>query len=202
MGKVFCKPQDDASDSSSSLTIQKHIEFGSPSTTPQGEQTKVCKVVVLGQDSMAKTKLVRQYTDGTMSKKLKLGNTVYDIAVWDVPNSTFNMQDMTSIYCKNSMAAIILIDVTNPDALNHAYQMIQCVKSTNPEVPIIVLCNHWDHKLRLFQEDDIQSFCMGIRHFVSWQKLQAENDGNVTLYRDKIIKQMILKIIAIKLKSH
>ncbi len=208
MGKVFCKPQDDSSDDYLSPK-SKHIQFASfdyNNYINDGKNVKICKVVVLGDESSCKTKLIRQYTGNhKMSKRLEVNNTIYDMAVWDVPNNIFTKYDMASIYCKNAMAAIIVIDVTNPNALDTAYDLIQSVKGTKKDIPIIILCNKWNHSLRIFTDNDIESFCIGIQHFVAWQKIK--NDGNeneehdIKIEHDQIIKQMIKKIIGLKLKQ-
>lgn len=206
MGKVFCKPQDDSCDISLSPK-SKHVQFTSFDYNDylnDGKKVKICKVVVLGNDSLTKTKLIRQYTgdNNKMNKRLEVNNTIYDLAIWDVPNNIFSKFDMSSIYCQNAMAAIIIIDVTNPNALNTAYELIQSVKTTNKNIPIIILCNKWNDNLRLFKENEIESFCIGIQHFVAWQKINTDDkQQQIKIDHDKIIKQMIKKIITLKLKS-
>lgn len=92
MGKVFCKPQDDSCDDYLSPK-SKHIQFTSfdyNNHINDGKKVKICKVVVLGDDSISKTKLIRQYTGNSkMNKRLEVNNTIYDLAIWDVPNNIF-----------------------------------------------------------------------------------------------------------------
>ena len=204
MGKVFCKPQDDSSDNSSSKHDIQFASFDDYNYNDNGKKIKVCKVVVLGDESSCKTQLIRKYTgyDNNMSKKLEVNNTVYNISIWDVPNNGFfNKYNMANIYCQNAMAAIIVIDVTNPNCLNNAYDLIQSVKQINKNIPIIILCNKWNHNLRIITENEIEAFCIGIQYFVSWQKIKHEANGQIKFEHDKIIKQMIKKIISLKLKS-
>eukprot|EP01084_Bolivina_argentea_P268762 456595_1 len=199
MGNVFCKRQDDSDIDSINLS-SKQIEFGNISfdsfdnRNDSGKHiTKICKVVVLGDECSCKSKLIHEYTDDGMLKQLEINNITYNISVWDVPNNNiFDICDMTHIYCQNAMAAIIVIDVTNPNALDNAYKLISSVKLTNKNIPIVILANKWNSTLRLFNENQMESFCIGIQNFISWEKINRKYDGSIE--QRMVIEQMIEKI--------
>eukprot|EP00483_Globobulimina_turgida_P001350 UN01352 len=182
MGNIFCKPRDHSCNSPKYLSVD--INSLNYDCTNVSKTVKVCKVVVLGDETSSKSQLIRRYTDNTMSKQLQIENVFYHIAVWDVPNSIFDAYDMAHIYCQNATAAVIVIDVTHPNALTNAYQLISAVKLTNKDIPIVILANKWNSKSRLLNHNQMESFCDGIYDFISWQIVKYKYDGSIVSLHD------------------
>merc|ERR1719362_2451826 len=111
MGSYFCK-NDDSDDTSPQATELLEFDWG----YGQNERIKICKVVVLGEQCILKTQLIRQYTgEHKAIKHLEINKKIYNLQVWDVPNNVFNIRNhsMSHIYCQHASAAIIVIDTTN-----------------------------------------------------------------------------------------
>lgn len=98
-------------------------------------------------------------------------------AVWDVPNNVFNLenQTMANIYCQHASAAVIVVDVTDSKALHDAEERIKTLKDGNERVSIMLFANQWSSMDRVFDEDDMDSFCERMHSFISWQKVQTES---------------------------
>lgn len=201
MGKYFCKPSDDS-----------ELEYTSPKETELLEfdwnlgfggdcGIKICKIVVLGEQSTFKRQLIAQYQGSNNNiKHLEINKQIYNLQIWDVPNNVFNIKNssMANIYCQHASAAIIVIDTTNENALNNATNLIISVKDLNKNISIIILANKWNSTKRQFNENEIEVFCKNIHHFIIWKKVETQQDEKgidhkMVLEYDKTIKQMITK---------
>lgn len=162
---------------------------------------KICKIVVLGEQSKFKVQLINYYTNNSTNdniKHLEINEETYNLQVWDVPNNIFNLrnQSMANIYCQHCNLAIIVIDVTNNDAINNATNIIISIKDLNKNISIIILANKWNSTQRQFNETDIDSFCKDIHSHIIWRKIELDQDekgidSKMISSFDKTIKQMI-----------
>eukprot|EP00483_Globobulimina_turgida_P009141 UN09159 len=200
MGHYFCRPSDDDSpacstDSKATELIQ--FDFGYGIT----DKIQICKIVLLvfGEQSGFKTQLIRQYADNKILQRLEIkkNKQIYNLSIWDVPTHICNTY-MINIYCQHASSVIIIIDVTNIEALNNAQNLINSIKNTNKSISIIILANKWNSEERIFNDNDLNIFCEKHHDFIIWKKVEIEQDDelvneNIILTYDKTIKQMISK---------
>jgi len=203
MGKYFCKPSDDTTEfNSSSPKDTELLDFDYLMGYGVNEKVKICKIVVLGESSTFKDQLIRQYQgSNNVAKHLEIDQQIYNLQVWDVPNHVFNIRNhsMANIYCQHATAAIIVIDTTNTDALQHAQSLILAVKDMNKDICVILMANKWKSSQRAFAEHDLEQFCKEVHCFIGWKKVHTEQEDDVLSreqmisHYDKTIKQMIAR---------
>eukprot|EP01083_Nonionella_stella_P053325 141092_1 len=186
MGSSFCQKSDDSTEHAPQNTTELiQFDWG----YNERDKVQICKIVVLGEQSIVKTQLVRHWMNDSSTKELEIGDQIYNLQVWDVP-STYSMRDvgMTNIYCRHALSAIIIIDTTNSDALDSAQNVIISVKNINPNISFIILANKWKSTDRILAETDIDSFCKRIDHCMSWQKIETQDEIDSVQRREVLNK--------------
>jgi small GTP-binding protein len=141
------------------------------------EPVTVCfsyKLVVVGDPSVGKTSLIRQYADKKFDssylptigadftiKKFKFQKAEKDIeivlAIWDMGGHQ-KFERIRDHYYLDSNAAIIVFDLTRKETYEHVATWLEDIRSHCENIPCIILANKNDLPNRAIFKDDLDRF--------------------------------------------
>ena len=111
------------------------------------------KVLLLADPSTGKEELFRKYFSGYFQEDLKLtiGIDFYSktttfqdkkvkIQLWDFGGEE-RFRFLLSQYCKGSIGAIIMYDITNSNTLKHLSEWFQLIRENAGDIPIVLVGN-------------------------------------------------------------
>eukprot|EP01100_Stratorugosa_tubuloviscum_P014094 TRINITY_DN7362_c0_g1_i1.p1 TRINITY_DN7362_c0_g1~~TRINITY_DN7362_c0_g1_i1.p1 ORF type:complete len:217 (-),score=96.89 TRINITY_DN7362_c0_g1_i1:117-767(-) len=176
---------------------------------PPDPKSHLFKILVIGDYAVGKTSLVRRFTEGifTPNYKLTLGvdfaikeliwtdQTKITLQLWDVAGHE-RFGNMTRVYYKNSIAAVIVFDLSRPATFESVSKWLDDVDSkvflaNNKPIPKLLIANKSDIPGIRIDREALDNYCKN-NGFIAWFETSAQNDINIdqamTLLTEKILE--------------
>jgi len=168
------------------------------------------KVLVIGDYAVGKTSIIKRYCEGyfTPNYKLTIGvdfavkvvdwddKTTVSLQLWDIAGHE-RFGNMTRVYYKYAIAAIIVFDVSRPATFEAITKWRDDVNSKvvlgNQEpIPVILFANKCDLPGVVVDKDMLDRFCKE-NNFIGWYATSAQNNVNI----DEGMKFLIARILEV-----
>lgn len=120
----------------------------------QTEPPSVYKVIVIGDDDVGKTSLIRRCVAGDMnadvpvstafhSKSVTVGDSTIKMLIWDMGEQK-QFWEIRETFYKGAHAAVLVYDVTSPSTFFNLMPWRDEVQSNVPLIPTIIVGNKTD----------------------------------------------------------
>ncbi|XP_052105149.1 ras-related protein Rab-32B-like [Mytilus californianus] len=163
---------------------------------PTAAKEHLYKILVIGEFGVGKTSVIRRYTEGVFSPNYKLtigvdfalktvnwdDTTKINLQLWDIAGHE-RFGQMTRVYYKYAIAAIIVFDLTRPATFDSVLKWLNDVHSkvmlANQEpVPVVLLANKCDMENATVDSRVLSEFCQN-NNIVNWFETSAKNNINI-----------------------
>ncbi|KAK8789564.1 RAS-related protein RAB [Blastocystis sp. subtype 4] len=169
---------------------------------------RVVKILFLGDAATGKTSIIKQYVYSDFSeqhiatatvdftlKLVKKGDITYRMQLWDIAGQD-RFQNISRVYYRNSHAAFIVCDNTNPETLENVKKWKSQIgeKTLLPNgkpLPVILLVNKCDITENPLSEEAITTVCKecGI---TTWFRTSAKTGENITECMTRLLDSVIV----------
>jgi small GTP-binding protein len=120
----------------------------------QTEPPAVYKLIIIGDDDVGKTSLIRRFIAGDMnvdvptttafhSKPVTVGESTIKVLIWDMGDQK-RFWEIRETFYKGAHAAVLVYDVTSPSSFFNLMHWRDEVQSSVPLIPTIVAGNKID----------------------------------------------------------
>jgi small GTP-binding protein len=170
------------------------------------KQGGVFKIVVLGDDGVGKTSLIRRYVDRHFReeylmtigvdfslKKIEIGDTIYTLQIWDMIGQE-RLKFITKSFFRGASAAVVMFDLTNENTFDlRLINWLNEMHDSIGRIPIILAGNKVDLKdNRKVAKIDGSSFANKLS--CPFVETSAKTGENV----DETFQQLLLLILKSK----
>eukprot|EP00026_Physarum_polycephalum_P017123 Phypoly_transcript_18230.p1 GENE.Phypoly_transcript_18230~~Phypoly_transcript_18230.p1 ORF type:complete len:213 (+),score=30.63 Phypoly_transcript_18230:108-746(+) len=179
-------------------------------TEIEGKTQHLYKVLVIGDYAVGKTSIIKRYCEGyfTPNYKLTIGvdfavkvvewdeKTTVSLQLWDIAGHE-RFGNMTRVYYKYAIAAIIVFDVSRPATFEAITKWRDDVNSKvvlgNQEpIPVLLLANKCDLPGVNIDKEMLDKFCKD-NNYIGWYATSAQENVNI----DEGMKFLIDKILEV-----
>jgi len=168
------------------------------------------KVLVIGDYAVGKTSIIKRYCEGyfTPNYKLTIGvdfavkvvewddKTTVSLQLWDIAGHE-RFGNMTRVYYKYAIAAIIVFDVSRPATFEAITKWRDDVNSkvvlgSQEPIPVLLLANKCDLPGVNIDKEMLDKFCKD-NNYIGWYATSAQNNVNI----DEGMKFLINRILEV-----
>jgi len=141
------------------------------------------KIIVIGNVNTGKTSLCRRYGDGIFTDDYKPTIGVDFVVrnghqLWDVAGQE-RFSSVTMAYYRGAHGALVVLDWTDPNAVEQTEKWIHDLKTKNPvNVPILIVANKCDLPGRITLED-LDALCKSNDRIIGWIETSAKTGQGV-----------------------
>eukprot|EP00285_Hemiselmis_virescens_P007875 CAMPEP_0173391636 /NCGR_PEP_ID=MMETSP1356-20130122/18498_1 /TAXON_ID=77927 ORGANISM="Hemiselmis virescens, Strain PCC157" /NCGR_SAMPLE_ID=MMETSP1356 /ASSEMBLY_ACC=CAM_ASM_000847 /LENGTH=190 /DNA_ID=CAMNT_0014349297 /DNA_START=151 /DNA_END=719 /DNA_ORIENTATION=- len=143
---------------------------------PPASAAVEAKVVVLGETNVGKTCMVFRFVEGKfvphgastigasfMVKKLNMDGAKVTMQIWDTAGQE-RFRSMAPMYYRGAAAAVLVIDVTNPDSFGKVRSWVDELKrNASEDIIMVIACNKCDLTTeRVVKQEDVAEYAKGI----------------------------------------
>ncbi len=171
---------------------------------------KKYKVLFLGGDDNERAKLLESFIGDKfksdfeekagvdfLTKRIQINSSEekkdVELIIWNCSSEKRFQELISSCYLCGAEGAIIVIDLTDKDALKKAeYYFNLCMKN-NKKMPLVLLADKIDSKEKEIEEDQISDFAEKHKKFIKWRKSSAIAKEKLEESFEELTKE-ILKI--------
>ncbi|XP_024085177.1 ras-related protein Rab-38-like [Cimex lectularius] len=172
-------------------------------TRPQNEKIFL-KFLVVGDDAVGKTAIVKRYICENFSSTYKItfgaefstkqvlwnDETVVNIQFWDIAGQE-RYGYITSVYYRNAVGCFIVFDISRYDSFESVTKWFETLKEkvlieTTEKIPVILLANKWDTGIYRVSDEEITRLCNKLG-LTTWFKTSALNNLNI----DEAVNRLI-----------
>lgn len=176
------------------------------------------KVIVVGGVGVGKTSIIRRYTKGIFlnyykstigvdfcMKNIKIGDNIINLNLWDIAGQE-RFANMTRVYYKDAIAAIVVFDISNLKSLEVAAKWKRDIENkvlnsiNQKPIPVFLFANKCDNKKDTDDIKDLLSIFVDNNGFVGWQPTSAKYDYNID-EAFKILLKYIIENVEYKVET-
>lgn len=120
------------------------------------EELKKLKVILIGCAGVGKTCLITKFTEdrfdprnlstinaGITSLVISIDDVDYNLQIWDTAGQD-RLRDITVIHFRDSLAAMIVFDITQRQTFEEVPNWIELLQSKTKDVPFLIVGNKFD----------------------------------------------------------
>jgi small GTP-binding protein len=128
------------------------------------------KVVFLGESGVGKSSIIQIYVKGEFKEhnevtlggsyiqaKVQLQDSTVILDIWDTAGQE-RFRSLVSLYYRNSSAAILVFDVSNPESFNLCEFWVQQLRSSEPSCKLFLVANKIDREEHRVDMQKVQDF--------------------------------------------
>lgn len=166
------------------------------------------KVVVVGDINVGKTSIIKTFLYNIFSNSYKstIGvdfglkrlypneNTVINLQLWDIAGQE-RFGNMTRIYYKEAVAAIIVFDLTKENTFDNVVKWKMDIDTkiflyNDKPIPVILLGNKSDLQTEQFMTDEeMKDYCKN-NGFIGYYKVSAKNGNDIETAMNYLIDEI------------
>lgn len=168
------------------------------------ENREVLKIVVIGDDGVGKTSLIRRYAEDSFqedyiltigaffsTKKIRIGDTIFNLMLWDMVGQDRIKLPKTTFF-KGTSAAIVVFDITNIKTLNIGVTgaLDELYQSTG-RIPIILAGNKAD-LVDNRKVTELAAISVANKLSCQYVETSAKTGKNVDTLFQQLLKQILI----------